>query len=199
MGLIKCPECGKDISDKSKVCLNCGYPMEGEENNLFFCQSCNKQNESGVDYCVYCGNRLTPYYHKKRISEEKKIERKNELQNARLIIGIVMIVFSFPVLLQSCAAGMVNLTEQNNSSFDGSIGFLVFLCMITFGIIAISTRKTASYIFLRMMCTVSVVIFLLIFCFYNGIYRDLKIWGYLFAVYSCVFAFSSAAVKNNHN
>lgn len=25
--LIKCPECGKEISDKSTKCINCGYPI----------------------------------------------------------------------------------------------------------------------------------------------------------------------------
>lgn len=29
MALIKCPECGKEISDKAKVCPNCGCPVEG--------------------------------------------------------------------------------------------------------------------------------------------------------------------------
>lgn len=28
MALIKCPECGKDISSFSKECIHCGYPME---------------------------------------------------------------------------------------------------------------------------------------------------------------------------
>lgn len=28
MALIKCPECGKEISDKSKQCIHCGYPLE---------------------------------------------------------------------------------------------------------------------------------------------------------------------------
>ncbi len=28
MALIKCPECGKDVSDKSKVCVHCGYPLD---------------------------------------------------------------------------------------------------------------------------------------------------------------------------
>lgn len=28
MALINCPECGKQISDKSKACIHCGYPME---------------------------------------------------------------------------------------------------------------------------------------------------------------------------
>lgn len=28
MSLIKCPECGKDISDKSKQCIHCGFSLE---------------------------------------------------------------------------------------------------------------------------------------------------------------------------
>ena len=28
MSLIKCPECGKKISDKSPVCIHCGFPIE---------------------------------------------------------------------------------------------------------------------------------------------------------------------------
>lgn len=27
MTLIKCPECGKEISDKSNQCIHCGYPL----------------------------------------------------------------------------------------------------------------------------------------------------------------------------
>lgn len=26
--LINCPECGKEISDKSKQCIHCGYPLD---------------------------------------------------------------------------------------------------------------------------------------------------------------------------
>lgn len=28
MALIKCPECGKDVSDKASNCIHCGYPIE---------------------------------------------------------------------------------------------------------------------------------------------------------------------------
>ena len=28
MALIKCPECGEKISDKSKACIHCGYPLD---------------------------------------------------------------------------------------------------------------------------------------------------------------------------
>ena len=37
MALIKCPECGKEISDKAKTCPNCGYPIKkitGTENEI---------------------------------------------------------------------------------------------------------------------------------------------------------------------
>lgn len=27
MALIKCPECGKEVSDKAKSCIHCGYPF----------------------------------------------------------------------------------------------------------------------------------------------------------------------------
>lgn len=51
MALITCPECGKEISDKSKQCIHCGYPLEqknlcvlnGKEQDLSFLidGSCN--------------------------------------------------------------------------------------------------------------------------------------------------------------
>lgn len=28
MALIKCPECGKEISDRSKACVHCGFPLD---------------------------------------------------------------------------------------------------------------------------------------------------------------------------
>lgn len=30
MALIKCPECGKEISDVAVKCPNCGYPIKAE-------------------------------------------------------------------------------------------------------------------------------------------------------------------------
>lgn len=34
MALIKCPECGKEISDKAPACPHCGYPMVQEDFNV---------------------------------------------------------------------------------------------------------------------------------------------------------------------
>lgn len=30
MALIKCPECGKEVSNKAKACIHCGYPLEDD-------------------------------------------------------------------------------------------------------------------------------------------------------------------------
>jgi predicted amidophosphoribosyltransferase len=33
MALIKCCECGSEISDKALVCMNCGKPIKCNNNN----------------------------------------------------------------------------------------------------------------------------------------------------------------------
>ena len=33
MALINCPECGKNISEKAKICPLCGYPIKNEKEN----------------------------------------------------------------------------------------------------------------------------------------------------------------------
>lgn len=36
MALIKCPECGKEVSDKAPTCIHCGYPLsQRKEKQLY--------------------------------------------------------------------------------------------------------------------------------------------------------------------
>lgn len=35
MALIKCPECGKEISDKATTCPNCGMPLRREDRGTY--------------------------------------------------------------------------------------------------------------------------------------------------------------------
>ena len=50
MALINCPECGKEISDKAKMCPNCGYQNENVK------KKCYKKFASYV--CDNCGEGL---------------------------------------------------------------------------------------------------------------------------------------------
>ena len=43
MALIKCPECGKEISDKSDKCIHCGYPIMNYAYNIY-------ETIEGVEY-----------------------------------------------------------------------------------------------------------------------------------------------------
>lgn len=43
MALINCPECNKEISDKSKACIHCGFPLETNVKNT-------KCNINGKEY-----------------------------------------------------------------------------------------------------------------------------------------------------
>lgn len=45
MALIKCPECGGDISDKAKVCTHCGYPIQEEQPRQTETHSVDKPKE----------------------------------------------------------------------------------------------------------------------------------------------------------
>ena len=54
MALINCPECGKEVSDKAEVCMNCGYAIKqyvkkkeyNEKYNMYYCPKC------GSFYCL---------------------------------------------------------------------------------------------------------------------------------------------------
>lgn len=64
MALIKCTECGKEISDKALNCPNCGYPKNDfknpkelptdEQPELFDCIKCGRPLPKGIEKCIYC-------------------------------------------------------------------------------------------------------------------------------------------------
>ena len=63
MSMINCPECGKEISDKSDKCINCGFPIRGEEHttekeNYVFCNNCN----AGSKPAFFCGLLYKNFY-----------------------------------------------------------------------------------------------------------------------------------------
>lgn len=43
MALINCPECNKEISDKSVNCINCGYPLQMNQKSSVSDERCNPE------------------------------------------------------------------------------------------------------------------------------------------------------------
>ncbi len=60
MALIKCPECGREISDKAEVCIGCGFPLKEylsseRTKNDKICAYCGSKDLDGDGYCNDCG------------------------------------------------------------------------------------------------------------------------------------------------
>lgn len=53
MALIKCPGCGKEISDKAAACPNCGTVFKVEPKKT--CSECGAELEEGMRVCPNCG------------------------------------------------------------------------------------------------------------------------------------------------
>lgn len=54
MALMKCPECGKEISDTAQSCPNCGYSFERTK----FCKFCGEKIPSDSIICTKCGRQV---------------------------------------------------------------------------------------------------------------------------------------------
>lgn len=58
MALIECPECGRDVSDKSDKCPECGFPIYLKVNEGFKkikCSYCGAVNDHYRFKCAGCG------------------------------------------------------------------------------------------------------------------------------------------------
>lgn len=99
MSLIKCPECGKEISEHAKECPNCGFPIEKkvEEDSktnsdipqdcLFICPRCamsypHRQNPSHI--CKMCNIELvkTDLTLKEFVKQDTEVYRERGAQGS---------------------------------------------------------------------------------------------------------------------
>ena len=90
MSLIKCPECNKEISNKAKVCIHCGYPISDfvltDIDNLLYkidicLKNININNEiiNGLEQSYHKIEEYIEIFLEKIQSEEKLIEFNSKL------------------------------------------------------------------------------------------------------------------------
>lgn len=104
MALIKCPECGKEISDKAGKCPHCGYPIEEIEKN-----NATKPNENNAVRSII-------------VEENKKDENPNHPESKKLLnkksffyaIGAIIIVICIGIFLYSQIQLKENLENQKS-------------------------------------------------------------------------------------
>lgn len=95
MALVKCPECGKMISDKSENCVGCGFPINGNS-------SSSKSSEVGKV--------------KKEKTKRKPIN-KRLVKTLAIVIPVIAIIVAAIVFLNSSAFKYIlaqNAEKKNN-------------------------------------------------------------------------------------
>ena len=127
MAMIKCPECGKDISNQSDKCIYCGFPIRNED--MIVCSNCGVLNQAGSTFCSSCGNPLvkgitTPSTTKAHKSANKKKHSKKRHSKAPLFMSlfflllILIAVIVFRWAIQSGRLEVVIKNPDTNESYQ---------------------------------------------------------------------------------
>lgn len=127
MAMIKCPECGKDISNQSDKCIYCGFPIRNED--MIVCSNCGVLNQAGSTFCSSCGNPLVKGITAPSTTKAHKSANKKKLSKKRhskaplfmsifflLLILIAVIVFRWAI--QSGRLEVVIKDPDTNESYQ---------------------------------------------------------------------------------
>lgn len=131
MALIKCNECGKEISDKTTQCIHCGCPIEKE----LYCNECGKKINKNDKVCKNCGCPL------------KNESETNNRKNIKVFTKIWLIFCSavcFLVSLILCYNNIFNIGVSNYLIHIGNIDFNLM------GALTISLGFTYIMLFLNL-------------------------------------------------
>lgn len=113
MALIKCKECGHEISDKASMCPNCGCPLE----KGLACNECGASISRADKICSNCGNPLNTKCGKPQFAYKMFFI---------CIIVLIVLVAGFvvhsnllshndPIVKEQCETGNTESTTERNS------------------------------------------------------------------------------------
>lgn len=113
MALIKCEECGKEISDKAKVCVNCGCPVESKNVNTVHKKAYKELTES----------------ERQKVMSYRKLNKEFWIGTRPLFMGLTIMGLVFVFI----SAIIMMLGTLLGISFVIPILFWIpaFVCMIT--------------------------------------------------------------------
>ncbi len=118
MALIKCPECGKQMSDKAEACPHCGCPVEPKR----FCPECGKQIEQNIKECPHCGY---PFEEETSENEEPKKETKNN-SSKYLLIGVCCLLVVVGIIVAIIIVSNSKKTLTCTYTIDNATGHLEY-------------------------------------------------------------------------
>lgn len=131
MALIKCPECGKEVSDRALSCPSCGFPLIKNDK---ICPECNTMVPTDADTCPTCGYPFSnsSFNHTKNTKSNESVDNKNKiLALVAVIVGIIFIISGIKTLtsddikfykdhLQECIDAQSEVDSLSYGSFGGT-------------------------------------------------------------------------------
>ena len=125
MALIKCPECGKEISDKADVCVSCGFPIHTYTPPKRVCGLCGFENEADAEHCRQCGMKMQRFSGHTNSVQTQQVESDKTVQSWKIVAIFCCWLFS-PVI----GAGLMGAWEWPRDKTARSI--LILLSVIIF-------------------------------------------------------------------
>lgn len=113
----------------------------------------------------------------------------------RLVLGIFAIVLFVLIAFQSCAAGLGNALEENDS-MSGSSGLFLAIFMLVGGITGIATRKSIKKGGPIASAVLFIIGALLGATSWNSDYSDLQIWTVVSLLFGVFYIICAVKTKN---
>lgn len=126
MALIKCEECGKEMSDKAENCPKCGA-----ENRFIFCPDCNAKISKKASSCPKCGCQMIKISNAINTSNNNEITPKGN-NFGLAIAGFVLSFFGWLAILGlvfSCIVLGTNKKKSTAKNF-AIAGFVISIVWI---------------------------------------------------------------------
>lgn len=166
MALIKCPECGRDVSDQATICMNCGYPLSKKISQI-------QEKKTVNEVKKYEPSNITPDNDKKEFKKIEYNETKKEKKYGYIPllisagIGMFYICFSIPYWMNS-QTGVNDVFEAIGVGIAATMVLPHLICAILaviFNVLATLIMKPGFALTGAILYAVSMVLFLPYFMF----------------------------------
>lgn len=139
MALIKCPECGKEVSDQAESCPNCGYPIFGKVNK--YKENNGDENKEKEDQQNVSDRTdgISLQQEEEQRTDNKENTKQNYTQRSMVLIlvGLFFALLSKIISVVLVILGIYYIVRTKKNGFKIPIGNIVLLCiMLVFSIIS---------------------------------------------------------------
>lgn len=130
MAMIKCPECGKDVSSFAPACPNCGFPIQNDSANM-----AQKENTVLIDEKIESEHNIAEM-------EEGAVATENENAYAQ----VPVVETPTPVEYGSAIeASNVNSKKPNKKALIALCAVLVCVIAVIASVVGVNNKKATTY------------------------------------------------------